>query len=77
MAQADKAQVFRVSTKIVSPSAFTMLSYFTWFLPQLPRPVHEEALQPHSGQAVAHFGHLAELSPLTAHEPKGLMTARK
>ena len=63
------------STKIVSPSAHPMLSYFTWVLPQLPRPVHEEPLQPHSAQAVAHFGRLAEQSPLTGYEPKGLMTA--
>ena len=63
------------STKIVSPSAHTMLSYFTCVLPQLPRPVHEEPLQPHSAHAVAHFGRLAEQSPITGYEPKGLMTA--
>ena len=52
-----------------------MPSYFTWVLPQLPRPVHEEPLQPHSTQAVPHFGRLAEQSPHTGYEPKGLMTA--
>ena len=52
-----------------------MLSYFTWVLPQLTRPVHEEPLQPQSAQAVLLFGRLAEQSPLTGYEPKGLMTA--